>query len=121
MSHFRVMSSKGEETADLERRWWRLEEEKQSKAREEIERRWNGQEEATRRKVEKKQEKQRWEEHNNREEKKEKESQRWRKEAFVRFVRQQGEGRIGLMNNTARSIKFTSVRFLLRRSQVCIW
>ena len=121
MSNFRVMSSKGEEIADLERRWWRLEEEKQSKAREEIERRWNGQEEATKGEVETKQEKQRWEEHNNREEKKEKESQRWRKEAFVRFVRQQGEGRIGLMNNTARSIKFTSVRFLLRRSQVCTW
>ena len=38
MSHFRVMSTKGNET--VESRWWRLEEERERLEKEEIEKRW---------------------------------------------------------------------------------
>ena len=87
--------------------------------------------------VEGRQEKERWEEHrreehkgrdehrrrkehSNREEhsKREKEKQQRRKDAFVRYVRQRSGGVIGLINNTARNITFTSTRFLIERSQV---
>ena len=37
---FRVMSINGNETVDLESRWWRLEEEKQRREKEGIEKRW---------------------------------------------------------------------------------
>ena len=60
------------------------------------------------------------EEHTRREEhsKREKEKQQRRKDAFVRYVRQRSGGVIGLINNTARNITFTSTRFLMERSQV---
>ena len=38
--NFRVMSSKGNEAVDLESRWWKLEEERQRREEEEIEKRW---------------------------------------------------------------------------------
>ena len=60
---------------------------------------------------------QRKEENNNRREK-EKEKQERRKKAFVSRVRQRSGGVIGLVNNTARSVTFTSTRFLMERSQV---
>ena len=66
-----------------------------------------------------KEEHNRREEQNRTEEERENETQRCRKKAFVRRVRQRGGGVIGLINNTARSITFTSTRFLMGRSQVC--
>ena len=55
-------------------------------------------------------------EDNRREE--EKEKQERRKKAFVSRVRQRKGGVIGLVNNSARSVTFTSTRFLMERSQV---
>ena len=55
-------------------------------------------------------------EDNRREE--EKDRQERRKKAFVSRVRQRSGGMIGLLNNTGKSITFTSTRFLMERSQV---
>ena len=38
--YFRAMSTQGNETVDLESRWWMLEEERQRREKEEIEKRW---------------------------------------------------------------------------------
>ena len=80
--------------------------------------------------VESRQETERWEEHNRRKKQnqrkednnnrreEEKEKQERRKKAFVSRVRQRSGGVIGLVNNTSRSVTFTSTRFLMERSQV---
>ena len=101
---------------DLESRWWKLEEEREKRRKDEIETHWQREGELV---TEKPKEKHtRWEESRREVQKDEKDNKKRRNEAFVRSVRQSGGGIIGLINNTDRDVTFTSKRFLLPRCQV---